>query len=237
MSKSNLKVISKYFPHFTEGNTEGAKREQEGEHREDKKEETKIETTSVDQYNEDEKKLMEEIQDSQNGGGCFVEDEKGDGNGQEKQEGAQQEEDGSENKAIDDDKDTAKEDDSDYNNTTRTEHDDNDDKDSGIGNENKEDGTNSGRSSAKNSENSKSIRDLSVSDMNKANIRRGSEIPIATKDEYENLEEALERFNTVLLDQPIEGKHRDKIYSTDNTSYDAAFVCFVLNHRMIKGIV
>ena len=157
---------------------------------------------------------MEEIQGSQNGDGCFVEDEKGDGNGQEKQEEAPQEKEESENKGIDDGEDKSKEDDSDSN-VARTEHDDNDDKDSEIGNENKEDETNSGRSSAKNSENSKSIRDLSESDMNKENTRRGSEMPTATKDEYENLEEALERFNTILLDQPIEGKHRDKIYGTE----------------------
>ena len=179
---------------------------------------------------------MEEIQGSQNGDGCFVEDEIGDGNGQGKQEEARQEKDGSENKGIDDDEDKPK-DGSDTNNVVRTEHDDNDDKDSGIGNENKEDGTNSGRSSAKNSENSKSIRDLSESDMNKENTRRGSEIPTATKDEYENLEEALERFNTILLDHPIEGKHRDKIYGTENMSSNAAVVCFVPNHPMIKSIV
>ena len=99
------------------------------------------------------------------------------------------------------------------------ENDDNDDKDSGIGNENfnmEEGGVNGGKnsakSSAKNSERSKGLKDMSDSDTvnkNKKNIRRNSEMPVVSTDEYENLQEALERFNSLLLDQPVEGKDKN----------------------------
>ena len=161
-------------------------------------------------YDEDEKKLMKEIQDidGKNGGGCFVGEEEDEG----KEEGK-----GDTNETIeetekrDDDHETKEDTDSDK----VIENDDNDDKDSGIGNENlcKENGgknsaKSSAKSSAKNNDKRKSLNSMSDSEM--ANLfnknKENSEMPVVSKDEYENLEEALERFNSAVRDQPIEGK-------------------------------